>query len=278
MNITVPKSTCPYIAVPVPGERPFIVARQLFVAATKGVNITDCQMQRGESGERASRILVITHRTGKTHGCYKFRDLSGLQMWQVKDAITSWADRERKKRREAQPVPQSVTVKFRTAMHRIQRKLDDIGTPKPPQHPYLYTPRPYDGGRYEREQWESWSEMRPRRKAIADIARLVLKHHITATTGYKRLREAGFTVRTFGQLSVNQKRRWQSEESYWKNAWESACGLGAYNSNPRDWNARDETDELKQHAEARKDYIAEIRERESLQSEMASVRLLAGVE
>jgi hypothetical protein len=210
--VTIPKSTFPLLGIPIEGERPFVVLKERFKQATRGINITDWAVLPGNGDGR--RHLTITHSTGRVHGRMTFYELKDNIKWQV--VCWTKVERERLERLDAKPKPEGKYAQAIAKLERQRKKLRPLW-----EHHCLLTPKSDTTRDWYRERELHWHETKPQRKRLARIAGLVLRHKITPKRGYKLLRETGFTVLTKSQVREPLKSRLHLDDSdgernYWR--------------------------------------------------------------
>lgn len=273
------RTRCPYLAIPIPGERPFVVSREMFERVTRDITITDTSLDK-LTVESHGKIwaLTIVHRTGKARGrCVLYNLLQTTfahNYWTFKLAMYKWAESHRDK-----PVRNS-TTKFDKLIDKLERELgrvrEDVSGP---WHPLLPPKAGYGTSRYYAASELEWHKTRADRKRIARVAGLVLKNHITERTGYEMLREMGYKIKRFSALGVGERRREKigGTDAYWRTVY-SFCGITSLHVSNL-WNRQggDLTQELQRHAESRVEYLQDKRHAESLRIQIASIKKLAAV-
>ncbi len=296
----IPKNlTCPYLAIPIPGERPFIVERRMYQRVTKGLNITDTSLERINDIWQLTIVHNTVYGVGRrpVRGRFVFYNLAQTRfhtpyMWRkFRETMAAWAEKQRKARSTAKLTPEA--AKIAPQIRRLQREMEGLrryGESDPPQHPYCYPVEP--SGEYERSLEARWRNQRAARKQIAQIAVAVLARKLTNATAYRKLREMGYAVRTISQLRVDEKRQLGSENigrknkycafavddsAYWKNLYRFCIPDVARRY--RFGKAYDSVSfcrDLQEHARRRKEFLQTRRELRSLQSQIDSLQRLAG--
>lgn len=286
--ITIPKSTCPYIAIPIPGKRPFLVKRTVFQAATKGINMVSAELSSYESGY----WLIVEHKTVTASGTvirgrYKFRN-----QWSVQalDGVRRWAERERQKRAKVvtQGASATLTKKQAAQVAKWQRELAKLHVGDPPTHPFnreRYSYREYRASTATTPEvpfwWASWYSQRAMRKQIARIAGLVLKGKLSDRQAYTQLREllGNVTFKTYGAMTGNQREAFDIKwaDDYWKRLPRVIWGIwGSCSGNkPRDLCPVDFAEQLAHHRESVQEYLVRKCQAVQLQSLIANVKLSA---
>src|SRR5580658_6150793 len=92
------KPRCPYLAINIPGERPFVVERKLYESATRGITIVDTTLAKETVGDHGEIwVLTVTHKTGRVRGRLRFYNLLQTQFattyWMFKRDLADWAAR-----------------------------------------------------------------------------------------------------------------------------------------------------------------------------------------
>jgi hypothetical protein len=248
------KAKAPYIGIPVEGKRPFAVKRDLFIAVTRGINITDWSIEPAET--HGGRNLVIVHRTGKARGRYVFYE-SNPHL--VKSTLLAWADKQRKVR----TIPK--LDKFEKQIAKVRKGLQ---TPRIPRNPLLPSKFHYEGN-YLSGRELAWKLDAPKRKVLAHIAGLVLTSKMTSGHGYKAVRDAGFALKTYSQVPVHRGRKiYADENAYWR-ALPEICGLA---QSPRDSFFRSPFEfNGAGMIGCRNEYIGTIRQNEAINAQIAAL-------
>jgi hypothetical protein len=269
--ISVPRSGCPFVALQIKGRHPFTVSRERFVKATKGVNVTDCSLDQTEQGYR----LTVTHRTGNVRGKYVFYDQSNsLDAYRkIRKQINDWADRQRMSRlRKQTAAANPLPLRYQKQIAKLQRELKRIGDPYMPR---LRDESPSGASQWERDRFASWIADKPKRKQAAKIAGMVLKNHVTDSTGYKMLRDAGFEVKTRSQMSADQKRRFGGPYNYWINL--PVILHLASKPNKFDYGYADPSKRNETWLRNAKDYFHTKRQIESINAQISAFRTMDAV-
>jgi hypothetical protein len=270
----IPKSSCPYVAFPFPGERPLVIRRDKLTALLRGINLTDVSIEKNEDG---NKVLRLTHRTGNVRGRYTLVDqLTARNGFNVKLSIYDWAASERAKRaKPASPVSQ-VPKKFQTEIAKLERQIKKLYLPEAaPVNPLCWD---HTMGEWERGRIETFVKQRVDRVKIARIAGQVITNGLTSTTGYKRLREAGYKVKTWSQVTERERERSKvtHEDEYWKQVYRFCVAnvLTRKDVWPR-WGFGGVGEALKAHGDARTRYLAQINEYKQAQYQVDAIREMA---
>jgi len=283
LSISIPKGRvkCPWMALPIPGERPFILPTEWTRAALRGTTVTDAALIEVKHERYGTiRALEVTHRPSKfsrVHGRVIFYDrcYSRADQINLRSLIREWAEAQRE--RMTKKLTGNGTVraqKVAVLIRRLEkeRKALYLHIPRNPLFPSEYR---YEGDHYRDAEW-TWYEQKSTRKRLARIAGMVLKDKVTTVRGYKMLREAGFEFVTFGQQQVHRgKRRHESQQLYWKHLPDSVRGVAASASREREYEyGPDEGNEYQRHRKAQVGYLACKRQAESIDAQIVALREL----
>lgn len=252
--VTLPKSSVPYIGIPIPGAKPFVVQRERFEGTIHGINITDWRIETGEQG----RYLVLTHVTGRRRGRSILYDQSNHHF---KLAIWEWATHERKRLNTPKIAPQQRKI------GQLKKKLSQIN-PRPPVNPLIPDENDRKTTPYTREHELLWYKQTAQRKALARIAGRFLKFKITLPTAYKEVKALGYTLKfTYGKLP-HRHQSW-SQADYWRNIYDV---VGLSENIHRWWDRKPKQYDLKQMQSLRMEYIAAKQEAYMLQEQLEAVK------
>ena len=261
----------PYIGIPIPGRRPFVVSREkLYVATNHGMEIRDVVSHLTAHGEHVEH-LTVTGRSRSAGGGwikrrYKFHNLnmdlpgvypSGIST--IRDVTVRWAESKRKARESGASMNLEKTrrskaeiqlAKVQAEMAKIARQLRPGKNRTTladrlkwrPRNPLLLgvqrgnaqpgrVSSPED---YDYQLFWNWKQERPRRKLLARIARQSLKT-MQWKDVYARLRAAGFTNYETRSKAAARKDGLDSIE-YLQQLWKYVSGFSR--SSPRNWDSK----------------------------------------
>jgi hypothetical protein len=236
---TARNATAPIVGIPIPGERPFCVRRDLLIASLKGLKIVDAAIQPSLDGNRRNYRLMVYAAGDRVQAIRKFVPLGSYE------SLLEWVKIERKKR---------ATPKVRTSARekeilKLQKKLAKLRTPQAPTHPliakgdtaeriresdagilrnweqwkadgYPEMQRPLTNG----EQWAAWKREARVRRWIQQQARACSKGKLTTAQLYRILADRGIKVQKWSDLRTHDKDRCEGVFGYLAILWEF-CGL-----------------------------------------------------
>jgi hypothetical protein len=222
---------CPWFGINVAGARPIVLHTERVEAALKGVVVTDCavvEAKRQASGEgwqrrqgEPTRALEVTYAHGRGHGRAVFYDLGACDM-----SIHVWAERQRERLAKK---PAAMSARERRAgviVRRLEKEKRQLYVHRP-VHPLLQR-EGYEFAAPEScraSEWR-WHQEKPRRRQLAHVAGMALKHKVTNATAYKMLLDAGFTVTKFSELRKwNRDRAHDDQNEYWRHVHFFASGM-----------------------------------------------------
>jgi hypothetical protein len=272
--LTIPSGPrrAPFMGIPIPGERPIVLVTEQVRGALANVTITDVSI----TNDGSIRTLFVSYTHGpnrRGHGRAKFYD-RGSNAWLIRQQLRDWAEPQRLARlKPAKPK----ASKHEIAIRRLEKEKRGIPDHRP-RNPLI--PPEYDRcDSYSREREARWHEDRPKRRALAKVAGLVLRGRLTYTNGYKRLREMGITFLLYSKIGARDKEQF-SQDEYWRqiHRWcygmlEAVKRLKSYEYEPEeDGTPRDRFTE---HAKARREYLEHRREIEAIDLQIASIQELA---
>lgn len=287
LPLTIPKGRikCPWMAIPIPGERPFIVATENMLCAVRGTTVTDAALttiQHPRHGE--IRALEITHRPSKfsrVHGRTVLYDRchSRTDQMILRTSIRQWAEKQRESR--AQKVVGNGSARARQIaiqIRRLEKEKSRVYGLHRPVHPLIPNRRTVGNDSYYRELFANWHAEKPIRKNLGAIAAQVIKSRITSTTAYTRLRSELYTFKKYSEMTENQRehKKIYSQNDYWKWLFRSVSGVEAKKPGEslKDMD-RHRREHLERHAEYRREHLAAKRQVESLDAQIQSLRELA---
>jgi|SRR5579871_257148 len=229
------KGRAPFVAVPLAGELPFTVRRDLLVNSLKGLDVVDAGLQLHlETGK--PDMLVVYAKGKNVQAIRKFRPVERnhylLEQW-------AWAEAQRIKR--AQP---KVKLSARDKLiAKYEKQLAKLGKPRAPKHPLLETHhdtewrREHDARELRAaeelrangsiitgpitlgQQWAQWKREAHIRRWIQLQARECQAGKITTTQLYRILNERGLTVRKWSELHKHDKDRCEDLRGYLNTLW-----------------------------------------------------------
>lgn len=269
---------CPWFGINVAGARPIVLSTERVEAALKGVAITDCavvEAKRQASGEgwqrrqdEPTRAIEVTYTHGRGHGRAVFYDLGACDL-----SIRCWAERQRERLAKK---PAAMSARERRAgviVRRLEKEKRQLYVRRP-VHPLLQR----EGYEYaapescRASEWR-WHQEKPRRRQLAHVAGMALKHKVTNATAYKMLLDAGFTATKFSELRKWDRDRAQDEHGYWRHLHFFVAGMLAGPS--REGRRKSSVDRFAEHREALVSYLADRRQAEAIDSQIMAVRELA---
>lgn len=279
--LSIPKGRIrsPWFGVNVAGARPLVLSTERVEAALKGVTVTDCavvEAKRQASGEgwqrrqgEPTRALEVTYtHGGRGHGRAIFYDLGACDL-----SIRGWAERQRE-RREKKPPMSARGRRAGVVVRRLEKEKRQLYVHRP-VHPLLQR----EGYEYaapescRASEWR-WHQEKPRRRQLAHVAGMAIKHRVTNATAYKMLLDAGFTVARFSDLKKWDRGRVHDDQGeYWRHLHFFAAGMLAGPS--REGHRMATADRFAEHRKALVSYLADRREAEALDSQIKAVRELA---
>lgn len=276
MDTTAPR--CPYLAINIPGERPFVVERKLYESAMRGVHITESSLAKQPRGDNGNEIWVLTikHNGGKVRGTLRFYNLlqttfaGNYEYSRFKTYLADWAARAYKKKVIAANPP----TKHQKQIVRLERELKKLWAHHP-KNPLLRDVDVYKG---HREYCARWSSDRLSRKELALIGGWVLKGVITPIMAYKLLHDCEYSVTKFSKLTNSYRRHYDlhGERDYWSKLYLFACG-----STEKRKSSFKETplvERLASHRLSLVEFLERKREIDSIKTQIESIQQLAAME
>jgi hypothetical protein len=279
------KAKSPILGIPIPGEKPFCVRRELFVDSLRGLRLIDAAIQMPLDGDRCKMRLEVWAVSDTVKAHRKFVPLNPETHWQTQSTLREWAERQRKKVSGPKLTPkQKVVLK-------LQKQLAKLGTPRAPMHPYrlknfeAQAIRDHDalqqkGAASLRDggceitytpvgaQWAQWKREQPIRRWIQAQARLCHAGSLTSAKLYKTLTERGLTVTKWTELRKHDRMRCKdSFFGYLERLW-MYCGLVG---RPH-WLQADEPETF--GAERYAHWLEHLREHKALKAEIEDVQQL----
>src|SRR5260370_11952286 len=274
------QGTAPFAGIPIAGVGTVVFRRDHLKAAL------DINPSRIIYNADTKTITFRNHRS-----VWKLNDLLGqgkFQRWHLKEQITSWAKARRsanKKRKESAALGKEgrYVRRLREAVAKLQHQREKICL-HPPHNPVLY--KRQDAGDYSRGQFTRWIAEKTIRKALAQVAGHKLLHGEPKTWAdfYREVeRVSGHHVdesQTFTRVHARKRYRhglpdYPDREVYLKH-------LPQYlvlAEKPWDWRRYDlykkdeygeQLNALQRHAQARLEYCAALRERMSIDLQIAN--------
>jgi hypothetical protein len=143
------KATAPIVGIPLEGEKPFALSRDLLVNSLKGLRIIDAALQLHlETGKPCQLIVYAVGMNGsKVQSVRKFNQIedckpydagmvAALAPWgTVKGALAGWAMQQREKRVAKLASPKVRVSAKEKQIARWEKQLLKLGKPNPPRHP-----------------------------------------------------------------------------------------------------------------------------------------------
>jgi hypothetical protein len=271
---------CPYLAIPIPGQRPFVVERKLFNTALRGITITDSSLEEitHPTEKRFATIwaLTITHNNGRGHGRLVFYNLlqtryrENYQYFRFKQDIAKWADRQRKQvKTAANPAHARIDKQIRA----LQREMSKIYVHRP-INPLI--PMHRESNDWQRERELRWHQQRTQRTALAKIAGDWLKDRVTSQTAYKQVRSAGCSLKTYSQVTYRDRCRcgMHCESDYWRNLYKIVLAQPYPVRKDIGRKPANLGEAMERHAKARLEYLSDHSQVISLREQIASLELL----
>jgi hypothetical protein len=249
-----------------------VLATAQVSAALKGVTVTDAAIIDCDRRGASVRALEVTFTHKRGHGRTVLFDLGPCDL-----SIHNWAERQRERIAKNGNGQSARERKVAVMVRRLEKEKKALYLRRP-VHPLLPSEfHMHEGSdRYLRESEWRWHSEKAQRKVLARIAGQVLKHRITATTGYKLLREAGFEFTRFSDLRKHDRDRLPWQDDYWKHLHTITHGLLATVSRAKDYKRDpDEGDEFTRHRKSLVEYIADKRQAEALDSQIEALQELA---
>jgi hypothetical protein len=281
------KPRCPYLAINIPGERPFVVERKLYEAATKGINIVDTTLTKMKRGDGEIWVLTIKHSRGSTWGTVKFYNLletrfdTPYKYSEFKRGLANWAAKAYAKTKVSE-----VPTQHQKQIARLEKELKKLYA-RMPVHPLLPRERlefyttagttacvahSRDG---DREYALRWRNERTQRMQLALIGGWVVKNVISPTKAYELLDEAGYDVKKYSKLTPSTRGYYgiYSENGYWQKLYLIAYGTihkrrPCYNPPPL-------SEQLTQHRDHLIQFLGKKREIDSIKTQIESIKQLA---
>lgn len=236
---TARKATAPIVGIPLPGERPFCIRRDLLSDSLKGLKIVDAGIQLPLDGNRRNARLVVYAAGDRVQAIRRFAPLGSYE------PLLQWVKNERKKR----ATPKVRTSARQKEILKLQKKLAKLGTPAAPMHPLLSNRdtaqdiRKSDAERlanWDRwvadgypecrkpltngEQWAAWKREAPIRRWIQTQARECRKGKLSTAQLYRTLAEREIVARKWSELKTHDKERCGNLWGYLVILWQF-CGL-----------------------------------------------------
>ena len=235
-----------------------------------------------------SDTQTLTFRTSQSE--WKLNDLLGqgkIQRWQIRQQLSAWAHGKRsgaRKRKDTATLGKvGVYVRrLREAIAKLTKQRDKISLHRP-QHPLLHQ-RWADAGDYRRKEAKRWADEKPLRKALAKLAGRKLIHGDPKTWAdfYRAVETAsGRPVSenaTFSRVHGRKRYRhglpdYPDREDYLKHLPRYLVMTEKpYDSRPYDPYKKDTYGEqlnaFENHARARREYCAALRERKAIESQI----------
>lgn len=281
MDTTAPR--CPYLAINIPGERPFVVERKLYESAMRGVHITESSLAKQPRGDNGTEIWVLTikHNGGKVRGTLKFYNLlqtkfaGNYEYMKFKENLADWAARAYRKKETLKNPP----TKHQKQVAKLERELKKLYAhqPKNPLLPDIddHSFRIYEG---HREYYARWTNDRLSRKELALVGGWVLKGVITPMIAYKLLHDCEYGVTKFSKVthSYRQYHDVHSEQDYWKKLYRFAVGLA--DKRKSSFKETPLVEQLASHRLSLVGFLERKREIDSIKTQIESIQQLAAME
>jgi hypothetical protein len=282
------KATAPIVGIPLEGEKPFAVRRDLLVNTLKGLKVIDAGVQLDlQTGKPSELVVYASGENVKAVRRFKPLDLRYLSpyAYSLRLHMAEWAEKQRAKRKQPKVKLSGREKEIAKQVKRLEREKSKLYIAKnPPLHPLLPTGYRYEGN-YLRESELQWHNEKPKRKQLAAIAGMVLKSKITSNAGYKMLRDARFDFVKFSEQPTHRGQRAHDNPwSYWKHIPEFVRGMMGKVPRTKDDNWRDThepqadgtpSNEFTRHNVARAEYLATKREAQTIDNQILALRELA---
>lgn len=236
---TARNAKAPIVGIPIPGERPFCVRRDLLTSSLKGLKIVDAGIQPSLDGNRRNYRLVVYAAGDRVQAIRRFVPLGSYE------PLLEWVKIERKKR---------ATPKVRTSARekeiiKLQKRLVKLRVPQAPTHPLITKgdtaeniresdasilrnweqwkteghaemQRPLTNG----QKWAAWKREARVRRWIQTQARACSKGKLTTAQLYRTLADRGIKAQKWSDLRKHGKDRCENVFGYLAILWEF-CGL-----------------------------------------------------
>lgn len=281
------KPRCPYLAINIPGERPFVVERRLYESITRGITIVDTALAKesvyiDSTVKFAARqgtidgvwVLTIKHHTGRVRGTTRLFNLlqtrfhSPMEYRDFKLSLADWAARAFKKK-SAVAAP---TDKHMKQIARLEKELKRLYAHQP-VNPLLREDCEYSGGR---EFKERWAQQRSQRMQLALIGAWALKGVISPAKAYELLDEAGYDVVKQSKLKTWDRTRLNGAD-YWQRLYLFERGMAEKREEWKKFAAAPLEQRLTEHRESLIRFIGAKREIDSIKTQIESIKQLAAM-
>lgn len=256
---------CPYIALPIPGERPFVIEREKFDAVTRGVSVITMALEKGKTTDaKHGEIwrLILTYQCGRVTGravLYnllqtKFASAQAYRNFRM--GIHDWAERQRGKR--AVPCVNPAQEKYLKQIRKLERELGKMYA-HAPRHPLFRKSFEY----HNREHYLRLHQERERRRMYALIASRVLKGKLKpaqAAALCKEMNPGRFRVGTLTAFTD------------WKKLY---LVMGCQERRRSSYKEPCFAEQLAEHRKALVEFVGVKREMDSIKSQIESLRTMA---
>lgn len=280
----------PFVAIPIPGQIPFIVKGSMVRTCVSGLKLTKVSF----TNKDGIRLAIEGIRNGgKIRSSYTFYGLprDWGTFWSIRKQINTWAKNRRQriqlKRMGVIGVRRSKVHKFLQDIERLQRKLTDTRTYKGlgnrlrvrPRNPFIVV---RETGGHEYRSWgaersKRWHDEKPKRKQLAKIVAKYIEQQcqmfgkVKWAGLYRNLEDAGFRV----SYRYGQQANWKhglSEESYLR-ALPKFVGL--MESSPDKlyrWGGMSDAERAQEHIKELRVYAEAMRDAANLRAQITTLQ------
>lgn len=256
------RAKAPIVGIPIEGQRPFALRRDVLTGSLKGMRIIEAaiQMPLESTGRCLLQVFAVT--PGGVKGTRTYYPLTAYDAGRL---AKEWAAAQRKARSKP------AAPKGARARH-IAKLRKQLCAPKRPTFALLE-----DGQQAEPvpvitagQHWRRWKQQAKQRRDVQRIARRVLAGTLTLAKAYGEVEALGLEVRRYSSLNTREKREYPDlTTAFLPKLWQF-CGLVSkpWGFEPMDHH---EADYGPRHYER---WLSEVRKRNQLLSEIAAIEAL----
>lgn len=152
----------PIVAIPIPGERPFCLTREMLRESLRDMRITEASIQRPLPGSGAKPYLQVFAETDNgIKGSRKYLPLD-KPLYVIRETLHKWAESQRTK--QSKPKSKGKAGKIETLIHKLEKEKSKLGSCERDAQR-----APDTASEYERAAWQRWHTQRTQRKGLTKI-------------------------------------------------------------------------------------------------------------
>jgi hypothetical protein len=153
----------PIVAIPIPGERPFCLTREMLRESLRDMRITEASIQRPLPGSGAKPYLQVFAETDNgIKGSRKYLPLD-KPLYVIRETLHKWAESQRNK--QSKPKSKGKAGKIETLIHKLEKEKSKLGSCERLRAASAGEP----ASEYERAAWQRWHTQRTQRKGLTKI-------------------------------------------------------------------------------------------------------------